>query len=87
MELLDQFLGNCVEHGTILKPTKAKIGRSKVKHQGFILTHGAFYKDPEAVRPLVDMRLPESSTELKSQLGMLSRYRDFVPNCTVGGAA
>jgi hypothetical protein len=70
----------CIKHGTILKPTKAKIGRREVTHQGFIVGHGYYYKDPEAVRPLVDMRLPTTAAELKSQMSMLGRYREFVPD-------
>ena len=70
---------NAVEYGTILKPTKTKIARKEARHQGFVIGHGYYYKDPEAVRPLVDMRLPTTAAELKSQLSMLGRYRDFVP--------
>ena len=77
--LIEQFLANCVTHGTILKPTKAKLCRAEVVHQGFVLSHGQYRKDPEAVRPLVDMRLPTTASELKSQLSMLGRYRDFIP--------
>jgi hypothetical protein len=79
LDLIERFLANCVEHGTILKPSKATIGRAEVKHQGFILGHGYYKKDPEAVRALADMRLPNTATELKSQMSMLGRYREFVP--------
>jgi hypothetical protein len=34
LKLIDQFLGNCIVHGTILKPTKTKLCRSEVVHQG-----------------------------------------------------
>ncbi len=77
--LIDRFLGNCVGHGTILKATKVKLCRSEVIHQGFVIGHGYFYKNPEAVQPLVDMRLPTTASELKSQMSMLGRYRNFVP--------
>ncbi len=79
LQLIERFLANCVAHGTVLKVTKAKLCRSEVKHQGFIIGHGYYFKDPEAVRPLVDMRLPTTAMELKSQMSMLGRYRNFVP--------
>jgi hypothetical protein len=79
LDLVERFLANCMAHGTILKATKAKLCRSEVVHQGFIIGHGYYYKDPEAVRPLVDMRLPTTASELKSQMSMLGRYRNFVP--------
>jgi hypothetical protein len=79
LELVDHFLANCVKHGTILKVTKAKICRAEVVHQGFVLSHGHYRKDPEAVRPLVEMRMPSTASELRSQLSMLGRYRDFIP--------
>jgi hypothetical protein len=79
LDLIERFLANCVAHGTILKATKAKLCRSEVMHQGFIIGHGYYYKDPEAVRPLVDMRLPTTASELKSQMSMLGRYRNFIP--------
>jgi hypothetical protein len=79
LDLLERFLANCAKNGTILKPSKANIGKAEVKHQGFILGHGYYKKDPEAVRALVDMRLPTTGAELKSQLSMLGRYREFVP--------
>jgi hypothetical protein len=71
LALVEQFLANCVAHGTILKPTKTKLCRSEVVHQGFVLGHGQYRKDPEAVRPLVDMRMPTTASELKSQMSML----------------
>ncbi len=79
LALLDQFLTKIVQDGTILKATKCHIFRSEVVHQGFVLSHGHYRKDPEAVRPLVDMRLPKTASELKSQMSMLGRYRNFVP--------
>ena len=79
LELINRFLANCVKHGTILKATKVKLFHRKVKHQGFIIGHGHYEKDPEAIRPLVEMRMPTKASELKSQLAMLGRYRDFVP--------
>ncbi len=79
LKLVEQFLANCVEHGTILKPTKTKLCRSEVIHQGFVIGHGYYYKDPEAVRPLAEMRAPTTASELKSQMSMLGRYRHFVP--------
>ncbi len=79
LELLDRFLATCVANGTILKPSKARVARREVVHQGFVLSHGHYRKDPEAIRPLVDMRMPATSSELKSQMSMLGRYRHFVP--------
>ncbi len=67
LDLVERFLMNCIAHGTILKPTKTKIGRAEVSHQGFIIGHGYYYKDTEAVRPLVDMRLPTTASEMKSK--------------------
>jgi hypothetical protein len=80
LKLIERFLANCVAHGTILKPTKTKLCRSEVVHQGFVIGHGYYYKDTEAVRPLAEMRMPETASELKSQMSMLGRYRHFVPN-------
>lgn len=80
LELLERFLANCVKHGTILKPSKSHPARAEVVHQGFVLSHGHYRKDPKAVQPLVDMRLPVTASELKSQLSMLGRYRSFVPD-------
>ncbi len=79
LRLIDQFLGNCVTNGTILKPSKSKLCRSEVVHQGFVLSHGHVCKDPEAIRPIVDMRMPMTASELKSQMSMLGQYRHFVP--------
>ena len=79
MRLVDQFLKNCVSNGTILKPSKSKLFRSQVVHQGFVLSHGHVCKDPEAIRPIVEMRMPTTASELKSQMSMLGRYRQFVP--------
>jgi hypothetical protein len=79
LRLIDQFLANCVANGTILTPSKSKLCRSEVVHQGFVLSHGHVCKDPEAIRPIVDMRTPTTASELKSQMSMLGRYRHFVP--------
>ncbi|MEZ0274114.1 MAG: reverse transcriptase domain-containing protein, partial [Roseimicrobium sp.] len=79
LDLLERFLANCAKSGTILKPSKANIGKAEVKHQGFVLGHGYYRKDPEAVRALADMSLPTTAAELKSQLSMLGRYCEFAP--------
>ncbi len=79
LQLIDQFLANCIKNGTILKPSKSKLCRSEVVHQGFVLGHGHVRKDPEAIRPIVEMRMPTTASELKSQMSMLGRYRHFVP--------
>ncbi len=79
LRLIDQFLQICVANGTILKASKAKLFRREVVHQGFVLSHGQVSKDPEAIRPIVEMRMPTTASELKSQMSMLGRYRHFVP--------
>ncbi len=43
---------DCVTNGTILKPSKSKLCRSEVVHQGFVLSHGHVCKDL-AIRPIV----------------------------------
>ena len=61
LALLDRFLATCVKHGTVLKAPKVKLGRRRVTHQGFIISHGAYSKDPVAVQPLLDMQPPDHS--------------------------
>ena len=43
------------------------------------MAHGRIKKDPEAVRAIIEMPLPKTARELRSQLGIFGRYRDMVP--------
>ena len=78
LELVRRFLHSCRVNKTILKPKKVHIARSRVKHQGFIMRHGVYEKDPVAVQPLVDMPMPKNASELRSQMSMIGHYRRFI---------
>lgn len=79
LDVEEKFFEVCKANGTILKPRKVHIATSKPVYQGFLVSHGSYQKDPEAIRPLVDMVPPKTAKELQSQLAMFGFYRHFIP--------
>ena len=79
LALLRRFFMICRLRRLLLKPTKCAFGKTQVKHQGFLISHGKWEKDPAAVKPILDLPYPKSKKDLQALLGTFQVYANFIP--------
>ncbi len=83
LELIRRYLQACREHGNFLSVKKLFLFLPEVRHQGFIVGHGKWQKDPDAVQPILDLLMPRSKYEMRQALGMFQMYEKFVPGMMI----
>ena len=66
-------------NGLRLKPSKCKVGFTRMRILGHLCEKGAARIDPEKVRCFSKMQRPRSLQALRSVLGFLNYVRDYVP--------
>ncbi len=83
LQLIRRYLMACREHGNFLSVEKLYLFFAEVKHQGFIVGHGVWQKDPDAVRPILDLEMPKTKHAMRQALGMFQTYEKFVPGLLI----
>ncbi|CAD6184352.1 unnamed protein product [Caenorhabditis auriculariae] len=68
------------EYGFHLKLDKCAFEQSEIKYLGFILNASGRRPDPEKVKVIHNMTPPRDQKVLRSFLGMISYYGQFIPN-------
>jgi hypothetical protein len=81
--LIRRYLMACREHGNFLSVDKLYLFFADVKHQGFIVGHGMWQKDPDAVQPILDLQMPKTKYQMRQALGMFQMYEKFVPGLLI----
>ena len=68
--------------GSGLTANKAKciFAENRLVILGHLLENGRIYPDPSKVKVLSEMAMPKTKRQLKSLLGLLSYFRDFLPH-------
>lgn len=78
-------------HGLKLAPKKCHLLRRSVKFLGHIVTENGVSTDPDKVKAIASMSAPDlmmedgvtpSQRKIKSFLGMVMYYQQFIPNCS-----
>ncbi len=83
LQLVRRYLMACREHGNFLSVDKLFLFFAEVKHQGFLVGHGKWQKDPEAVQPILALEMPSSKHQMRQALGMFQTYEKFVPGLSI----
>ena len=68
------------EAGLKYKPSKCNFGKERVELLGFIVCKEGVKANPDKVKPILELRSPNSVKEIRSFLGMTGFYRDTIPN-------
>lgn len=63
-----------------LKPSKCHFAQDKIKFLGHIVTSEGILPDPDKVKAIHNLPLPENIASLQSFLGMVGFYRKFTPD-------
>jgi len=66
--------------GLTLNLSKCQFAQTSVPFVGYIVGSGRFFPDPSKVEAIRNMKEPQTKTELRRALGILSFYRNHVEN-------
>src|SRR5271170_2332235 len=80
IERLRQVFTKCQEHKLFFKPEKCSFLQESVEYLGLIIRNGSISMDPVKVKAIRMWPSPTDVTELRSFLGFVNFYRQFIPN-------
>ena len=80
LQNLDTVLQKLETAGVRLKKSKCLLMSPEVEYLGHKISSEGLHPTPEKVKAIQEAPKPQSVTELKSFLGLLSYYSKFLPN-------
>ncbi|KFD60572.1 hypothetical protein M514_27238, partial [Trichuris suis] len=80
MKNLDTVLQRLTEHGFRIRKEKCQFLQAEVEYLGHILTPEGIRADPKRVEAIAKMPAPSDASKLRSFLGMVNFYSQFIPN-------
>ena len=63
-----------------VKAQKCKLFREAVKFLGFLITKDGVTVDPDKMKPIIQLKVPENKDELHTFLGLLVYYSQHIPD-------
>lgn len=82
LKALERMFAMCNTTGLRLHPDKSKFGLATVEFLGHKVGGNGVTPDEAKVKAIIGMGRPESASDLRSQLGLISYYRSFIPNAS-----
>lgn len=80
LELLETVLGRLQEAGLKLNKEKCVFFPASMRYLGHILQDGCLIPDPEKVKALSLIKQPKTAHDLRSILGFVGYYQQYIPN-------
>ena len=80
LKLLDQVLAAVSNAGFTISPKKCELALTSIKFLGYIISHNGIEPDPSKVDAIQNFKEPKNQKEIKSFIGALSYYRQFIEN-------
>jgi hypothetical protein len=77
---LDEVLGRMAEKNVRLKPSKCYFGFKEIQFLGHLFSYGGYTLSVDRRLSVMNIPVPTNLSELKSFLGLVNYFRDFVPN-------
>ena len=77
---LNALLNAAKSEGLTFNDSKCTYCRTKIDLLGYRVSHNVIQPDPERLRPLLEMKCPNSKNELRKVIGMFSYYAKWVHN-------
>ena len=77
---LNALLSAAKNEGLTFNEDKCNFNQREIKLLGYSVSHAKIRPDPERLRPLLEMPLPQTKTELQRALGMFSYYARWIPD-------
>ena len=83
LALVDEVLKRLAEHNLQAKVGKCHFGEKEVKYLGSIVSYQSRRPDPDKVKAIQELQPPKSKEDLRSVLGLIGFYREFIDNMAV----
>ena len=77
---LIKVLEKLKECGLTVKKEKCQINKTSVSFLGYLIDKDGLHAAPEKVKAILQMKRPENITELRSFLGLVNYYSQFIKN-------
>ena len=77
---LEEVLQRLETHGIKLRSEKCQLGVSKLEYLGHVIDKDGLHPTQEKVEAILEAKVPENVSELRSYLGMVNYYSHFLPN-------
>jgi hypothetical protein len=77
---LDMLLQRMEDYNVRLKPSKCQFGFEEVEFVGHIFNKHGYHMSDLRKQGILDLRAPQNLKQLRSFLGMVNYFRDFIPN-------
>ena len=78
--MLDTVLGRMAYFNIRLKPSKCSFGMTSVEFLGHIFDQNCVYLSDKRVRGIQDIPIPTSVSSIRSFVGMVNYFHDFIPS-------
>jgi len=78
IEKLKEVFERLRKAGLLLKPSKCKLFRDKIKYLGHVISADGIETDPEKIEVIKKWQMPSTVHELRQTIGFFSCYRKYV---------
>lgn len=82
LKRLQEVFNRLQNAGLVLKMEKCSFFQESVSYLGFVIDRNGIHKSPDKVDSILQSRVPTNVSELKSFLGMVNYYRNFIRNAS-----
>lgn len=80
IEVLSEILRRIKEAKVTLNRDKCQFCRPELKYLGYVVSEKGLRVDPEKVKAIIDLPVPQNQKEVRQFCGTASWYRRFIPN-------
>jgi len=77
---LESFLKAISHAGMTLNLTKCEFAKGEVRFVGHLIGSGQRRVDPDRIKAIKDMKIPQSKKQVRQIMGFFSYFRDYIPN-------
>lgn len=76
---VDHVLSRLRDAGLMLQKSKCSFFQKEIEYLGYIIDHNGLHKNPDKVKAISEVKVPENTKQLKSFLGIVNFYHGFIP--------
>ncbi|GBM08863.1 Retrovirus-related Pol polyprotein from transposon 297 [Araneus ventricosus] len=76
---LDCVFTKLVELGFTVNNKRCSFVKYQIKYLGHVIVSGKHLLDPDKVKVIRELEAPRTKTQLRSLLGLMNYYRDYIP--------
>ena len=77
---LQRFKEVAAKYNLTLNIAKCKYSLTKITYLGYCIENGTLSPDPNRIKPLLDLPVPDEASSLKRALGLFSYYSVWIPD-------